>query len=115
MNKLSLLILFWEKLLKNKQKLLKIREKKLDKISEMEKDVDRGKLVYKTNIHTYDFQTFQTIRTFAGDIYNGEISLGVANEDQEKLLDEIVYFNKKTKPKIERKKERKRRCYEKLA
>ena len=70
-------------------------KKELDKISEIEKDVDREKLVYKTNIHTYGFQTFQTIRTFARDIYNGEISLEEANEDQEKLLDEIVYFNNK--------------------
>ena len=57
-------------------------KKELDKISELEKDVDREKLVYKTNIKTYDFQTFQTIRTFARDIYNGEISLEEANEDQ---------------------------------
>ena len=49
-------------------------KKELDKISEIEKDVDREKLVYKTNINTYDFQAFQTIRTFARDIYNGEIS-----------------------------------------
>ena len=27
-------------------------KKELDKISEIEKDVDREKLVYKTNIHT---------------------------------------------------------------
>ena len=72
-------------------------KKELDKISEIEKDVDREKLVYKTNINTYDFQNFQTIRTFARYIYNGDISLEEANEDQEKLLDEIVYFNKKTK------------------
>ena len=57
-------------------------KKELDKISEIKKDVDREKLVYKTNIHTYDFQTIQTIRTFARDIYNGEISLEDPNEDQ---------------------------------
>ena len=68
-------------------------KKELDKISEIKKDVDREKLVYKTNIHTCDFQTFQTIRTFARDIYNGEISLEEANEDQKKLFDEILYFN----------------------
>ena len=61
-------------------------KKELDKISEIEKDVDREKLVYKTNIHTYDFQTFQTIRTFARDIYNDEISLEEANEDQKKKM-----------------------------
>ena len=82
-------------------------KKQLDKISEIEKNVNREKLVYKTNIHTYDFQNFQTIRTFARDIYNGEISLEEANEDQGKLLNEIIYFNKKTKPKNEIKKQEK--------
>ena len=82
-------------------------KKELDKISEIEKDVDREKLVYKTYIHTYDFKNFQTIRTFARDIYNGETSLEEANEDQRKLLDEIIYFNKKTKPKNERTKQEK--------
>ena len=61
-------------------------KKELDKISEIEKNVNREKLVYKTNIHTYDFQNFQTITTFGRDIYNGEISLEEANEDQEKSL-----------------------------
>ena len=82
-------------------------KKELDKTSEIEKNVNREKLVYKTNIHTYDFQNFQTIRTFARDIYNGEISLEEANEDQGKLLNEIIYFNKKTKPKNEIKKQEK--------
>ena len=82
-------------------------KKQLDKISEIEKNVNREKLVYKTNIHTYDFQNFQTIRTFARDIYNGEISLEEANEDQGKLLNEIIYFNKKTKQKNEIKKQEK--------
>ena len=82
-------------------------KRELDKSSEIEKNVNREKLVYKKNIRTYDFQNFQTIRTFARDIYNGEISLEEANEDQEKLLDEIILFNKKTKPKSEIKKQEK--------
>ena len=83
-------------------------KKELDKISKIEKNVDREKLVYKTNIRTYEIQNFQTIRTFARDIYSGEISLDEANEDQEKLLNEIIYFNKKTKPK-NKKKDRKKK------
>ena len=61
-------------------------KKELHKISEIEKNVNREKLVYKTNIRTYDFQNFQTIKTFGRDIYNGEISLEEANEGQEKSL-----------------------------
>ena len=82
-------------------------KKELDKSSEIEKNVNREKLVYKKNIRTHDFQYFQTIRTFARDICNDKIILEEANEDQDKLLDEIILFNKKTKPKNEIKKQEK--------
>ena len=70
-------------------------KKELDQISEIKKNLNREKLVYKTYTRTYDFQNFQTIRTFARNIYNGEISLEEANEDQGKLLHEIIYLKKK--------------------
>ena len=38
-------------------------KKELDKIKEIEKNVDREKLVYKTNEYTYSFKNFQTIKT----------------------------------------------------
>ena len=44
-------------------------EKELDKIKEIEKTVDREKLVYKASEYTYSFENFQTIRTFGRDIY----------------------------------------------
>ena len=43
--------------------------KELNKIKEIEKNVDGEKLIYKTNKHTYDFRKFNTIRTFGEDIY----------------------------------------------
>ena len=38
-------------------------KKELDKIKEMETNVDREKLTYKTNEYTYSFKNFQTIKT----------------------------------------------------
>ena len=35
-------------------------KKELDKIKEIEKNVDTEKLIYETNEHTYDFKNFQT-------------------------------------------------------
>ena len=61
--------------------------KELNKIKEMEETIDREKLIYKTDKHTYDFRKFNTIRTFGKDIYNGKITL--ADESQSDLLDEI--------------------------
>ena len=47
-------------------------KKKLDKAKVIEKNVDREKLVYQTDEHTYSFKNFQTIKTFGSDIYEGK-------------------------------------------
>ena len=43
-------------------------KKELDKIKEIEKNVDREKLIYEANDYTYNFKNFQTIKTFGQDI-----------------------------------------------
>ena len=43
-------------------------KKELDKIKETENNVDREKLIYKTNEYTYSFKNFPTIKTFGWDI-----------------------------------------------
>ena len=88
--------------------------KEIDNITEIEKTVDREKLVYRASEYTYSFQNFRTIRAFGRDIYNGEITLKDADEDQASLLNEIVNFRDKTKLKDEEKKKKKKRCSYKL-
>ena len=39
-------------------------KKELHKIKEIEKNVDRAKLVYETNEYTHSFKNFQTIKAF---------------------------------------------------
>ena len=39
-------------------------KKELDKIKEIEKNVDREKLIYETNEYTYSFKNFQTVKNF---------------------------------------------------
>ena len=46
-------------------------KKELHKIKEIEKNVDRDKLIYETNKYTYSFKDFQIIKTFDRDIYEG--------------------------------------------
>ena len=79
--------------------------KKLNKIKEIKKTIDREKLIYKTDKHTYDFRKFNTIRTFGKDIYNGKITLEEADESQSDLLGEIKNFNDKTRPQALKKKQ----------
>ena len=83
-------------------------KKEMDKIAKIEKTVDREKLAYKASEYTYIFENFQTIRTFERDIYNNEIILKEAGEDQTSSLVEIMRFKKKTKPQHKDKKEEKK-------
>ena len=82
-------------------------KKELDKIKEIEKSVDREKLIYETNEYTYSFKNFQTIKTFGRDIYEGKITIEEANEYQTDLLAEIISFKKYTKPSSQEKKQEK--------
>ena len=61
----------------------------IKKIEEIEKKVDRNKMVYKGTNKTYDFRNFKTIRTFGNEIRNNVISLDTANIEQANLLSYI--------------------------
>ena len=82
-------------------------KKKLDKAKVIEKNVDREKLVYQTDEHTYSFKNFQTIKTFGSDIYEGKSTIKEA-EYQADLLTEILNFRKNTKPRSQEKKQEKK-------
>ena len=70
----------------------------IKRIEEIEKNVDRNKMVYKGTNKTYDFRDFKTIRAFGNEIRNNIISLDTANIEQANLLSYIYDFTKKTKP-----------------
>ena len=76
----------------------------IKRIEEIEKKVDRNKMVYKGTNKTYDFRNFKTIRTFGNEIRNNVISLDTANMEQANLSSYIIHFMK-TKPRdLEKKK-----------
>ena len=82
-------------------------KKELDKIKEIEKNVDREKLIYETDEYTYSFKNFQTIKTFGRDIYEGKITIKEADEYQADLLTEIMSFRKNMKARSQEKKREK--------
>ena len=86
-------------------------KKELHKIKEIEKNVDRDKLIYETNKYTYSFKDFQIIKTFDRDIYEGIITLEKANEYQVDLLAEIMNFGENTKPRSEEKRNKKQKLF----
>ena len=70
----------------------------IKRIEEIEKKVDRNKMVYKGTNKTYDFRSFKTIRSFGNEIRNNVISLDTANIEQANLLCYVYDLSKKTKP-----------------
>ena len=62
--------------------------------------------INQIKIHT-TLKIFQIIRTFGEDIYNGEITLEEADNDQSNLLNEIKNFKYKTEPKSDKKRQEK--------
>ena len=83
-------------------------KKEINKILKIEKNIDREKLVYDAGKYMYDFRTFNIIRTFGEDIYEGKITLEEADGDQSDLADEINKFIKEIRPKNYGKKEDKK-------
>ena len=83
----------------------------LNKIVEIENKIDGKELIYKTGNKkkdkTYDFQKFKTIRFFWREIYNNDLSLDDALEQQIISKDDVEIFLKSTKPKESLKKEKK--------
>ena len=80
-------------------------EEEINKIKEIEQNVDREQLFYDVSKKTYHFRTFNTIRTFGEDIYNGKITLEEADMSQSDLADEIDEFINKAKTKNDDKKQ----------
>ena len=58
----------------------------IDEIKKWEEKIKR-KLVCKANKYKYDFQQYETIRTFGDSIYNGKTSRDEAEMDHTNLLD----------------------------
>ena len=66
------------------------------------------------NKNKYNFENFQTTRTFGEDIYEGKITFEKADEYQSNLVEKINDSIKKTKPKNEEKKREKENVKKKL-
>ena len=68
------------------------------RIEEIEKNIDRNKMVYESTSRTYDFRGFKAIRDYGSDIRNNVTSLKAANLEQANLMAHIHHFVKNTKP-----------------
>ena len=58
----------------------------IDEIKKWEEKIKRKDLIYKANKYKYDFQQYETIRSFGESIYNGKINVDETKMDQSNLL-----------------------------
>ena len=59
----------------------------IDEVKKREEKIKQTDLIYKANKYKYDFQQYETIRSFGESIYTGKINIDEAEKDQINLLD----------------------------
>ena len=67
-------------------------------IKNWENKIRQEDLRYETNRYRYDTQQSETVRSFGDSIYNGKISIDEAEMEQTNLVENIVDFSNKSRP-----------------
>ena len=81
-------------------------------IKKWEEKIKRKDLKYDAGKYKYDFQQYETIRSFGESICFGKISIHEANMDQTSLLENIKKFIDKSRPKTQEGKGKKRNTFD---
>ena len=68
-------------------------------IKNFEENINWKDLIYKAGKYKYDFQQYETRRSFSESIYIGETNTEEDKTDQTNLLENMVNFNDKSRPK----------------
>ena len=55
-------------------------------------------MIYYSSKETFDFKTFETIRSLDENIYCGKTTINEANQEQGDLLEYNLKFNNKARP-----------------
>ena len=84
----------------------------IDEIKKWEEKIKRKDLKYKTKKCINDFQQFETIRLFCNNICTGKVDIDKAEINHTNLLENMVKFNDKSKPKTKKGKNKKGDIYE---
>ena len=56
-------------------------------------------MIYYSSKEPFDFRMFKTIRSFGDDIYNRKITINEADREQSDLVEYILNFSNKVRPK----------------
>ena len=81
------------------------------KLKKREDKIKGKDLKYELGKCKYDFQQYETIRSFGESIYSGKISIFEAHMDETNLLENMKEFNDKSRPKTKEGKDKKRNTF----
>ena len=56
-------------------------------------------MIYYSSKEPFDFRIFKTIRSFGDDIYSSKITINESDQEQSYLIEYILNFHNKTRPK----------------
>ena len=85
----------------------------IGEIKKLENKMKRKDLKFETNRYIFDFQQFETIRSFGDSIYNGKINIKEAEMKQTDLLENIINF-KKSRPRTKKEKDKKQNTFDSI-
>ena len=71
----------------------------------MEEKIKRRNLKHEATKYKYDFQHYETIRSFGESIYPSKISINKAEMGRTNLLENMVKFNNISRPKTNEREE----------
>ena len=74
----------------------------------MGRKIKRKDLKYRTNKYTYGFQQYDTRRSFGDNIYPAKITIDETEMGQANLLEHIMEFSARVRPKTAEGKNKKR-------
>ena len=79
----------------------------IDGIKKWEENINGKDLKHEKIKYTYEFQQFEVIRSFGDNIYAINTIMGETERDRNKLLEHMVEFNNKCRPKTKEGKDKK--------
>ena len=65
----------------------------------MKKKVSGNNMIYYSSKEPFKFNVFKTIRSFGENIYDSKITINEADQERADLLEYILNFNNKARPK----------------
>ena len=81
----------------------------IDEIKKWEGKINWKDSKYETKNYIYDFQQYKTVRSFSESIATCKASMVEAEEDQSNLLENLVKFKNKSRPKKKEGNDKKKR------